>query len=244
MNDLKQPLANNLISVDCVIFGYDGEQLKVLLANRLAHNGDDEVRDKKLPGDIIFLNEDLNLASARILHELTGLKGIDMCQFRAYGSKDRTNKRVDVEWLAQQHNLNTDEIVIVTVAYLAVVKLDRNINAKTAANDAEWVSVGEIASNNALAFDHNTIIQDALTELRNMVETEPAFIFDLIPTKFTAAQLRHIYECIYGKEFDVRNFQKKINAMTYVTPLEEKEQNVSHRAARYYRFDKVIYRNR
>ena len=73
------------------------------------------------------------------------------------------------------------------------------------------------------------------------VEANPAALFDLLPRKFTAAQFRILYELIYGKSIDVRNFHKKISQLEYVVPLEEKEQGVAHRAARYYRFDKKIY---
>jgi hypothetical protein len=73
------------------------------------------------------------------------------------------------------------------------------------------------------------------------IEFNPSSLFDLLPRKFTASQLRTLYELLYGKQIDVRNFHKKIALMEYVVPLEEKQQGVAHRAARYYRFDKKIY---
>ena len=92
-----------------------------------------------------------------------------------------------------------------------------------------------------LAFDHFQIMQDALAYIRHYVEISPALLFDLLPRKFTASQLRSLYQLIYDKIFDVRNFHKKIVQMPYVIPLEEKEVGVSHRAARYYKFDRTIY---
>jgi len=92
-----------------------------------------------------------------------------------------------------------------------------------------------------LAFDHNQILEASLAYVRQYVENSPAVLFDLLPRKFTAAQLRRLYEIVYDRSFDVRNFHKRISMMKYVVPLEEKEQGVSHRAARYYRFDRVIY---
>ena len=92
-----------------------------------------------------------------------------------------------------------------------------------------------------MAFDHNLIIREALIFIRQYVEFNPSMLFDLLPRKFTAQQLRRLYELIYNKTIDVRNFHKKIAIMDYVVPLEEQQQGVAHRAARYYRFDKKIY---
>lgn len=77
--------------------------------------------------------------------------------------------------------------------------------------------------------------------IRQYVEFNPSCLFDLLPRKFTALQLRVLYEVLFGKQIDVRNFHKKIMMMEYVIPMDEFQQGVSHRAARYYRFDKKIY---
>lgn len=92
-----------------------------------------------------------------------------------------------------------------------------------------------------MAFDHNLIINEALTYIRQVVEFNPSMLFDLLPRKFTASQLRILFELVYDKPVDVRNFHKKIALMEYVVPLEEKQQGVAHRAARYYKFDKKVY---
>lgn len=84
-------------------------------------------------------------------------------------------------------------------------------------------------------------MQDALVHIRHYVEYAPSVMFDLLPRKFTAAQLRTVYQLIYDKVFDVRNFHKKIALMPYVVPLEEKQVGVCHRAARFYKFDRSIY---
>ena len=103
---------------------------------------------------------------------------------------------------------------------------------------ADWVALDDIQD---LAFDHNLIIKEALVYIRQYVESNPAALFELLPRKFTASQLRTLYELIYNKTIDVRNFHKKIALMDYVLPLEERQQGVAHRAARYYRFDKKLY---
>ena len=92
INDMEHamPLANNHISVDCVVFGFDGEQLKVLLVKRMGEESGEIFHDMKLPGSLIYQDEDLDGAAKRVLNELTGLKSVRLTQFKAFGSKDRT----------------------------------------------------------------------------------------------------------------------------------------------------------
>ena len=92
-----------------------------------------------------------------------------------------------------------------------------------------------------IPFDHRDIIDLALERIRSSVKKEPALIYDMLPAKFTALQLRRLNEEIHGKPMDVRNFHKKIASRPYIVPLDEKEEGVAHRAARYYRFDRKIY---
>lgn len=234
--DEKQQLANNHISVDCVVIGFDGEQLKVLLIKRAGEENGEVFHDMKLPGSLIYMDEDLDGAARRVLLELTGLKNVHLTQFKAFGSKDRTKDPKDVHWLEHAMRMKVERIV--TVAYLSLVKIDRALNRGLEEHQAEWVALPDIK---ALAFDHNLIIREAMTFIRQYVDANPSALFDLLPRKFTALQLRRLYELVYGKPMDVRNFHKKIALMGYVTPLDEKEQGVAHRAARYYRFDKKVY---
>lgn len=234
--DEKQQLANNHISVDCVVIGFDGEQLKVLLIKRAGEENGEVFHDMKLPGSLIYMDEDLDGAARRVVLELTGLKNVHLTQFKAFGSKDRTKDPKDVHWLEHAMRMKVERIV--TVAYLSLVKIDRALNRGLEEHQAEWVALPDIK---ALAFDHNLIIREAMTFIRQYVDANPSALFDLLPRKFTALQLRRLYELVYGKPMDVRNFHKKIALMGYVTPLDEKEQGVAHRAARYYRFDKKIY---
>lgn len=236
MKNTNIPLANNHISVDCVVIGFDGEQIRVLLIKRMGEEEGEIFHDMKLPGSLIYMDEDLDEAAARVLNELTGLKNVNLVQFKAFGSKDRTKNPKDVHWLERAQLAKVERIV--TVAYLSLVKIDRTLNRNLDSFQACWVALSDIKS---LAFDHNLIICEAVSYIRQYVEANPAALFDLLPRKFTAAQLRILYELIYGKSIDVRNFHKKISQLEYVVPLEEKEQGVAHRAARYYRFDKKIY---
>lgn len=238
MQNMEQnmPLANNHISVDCVVIGFDGEQLKVLLIRRAGEEGGEIFHDMKLPGSLIYMDEDLDEAAKRVLYELTGLKNVSLVQFKAFGSKDRTKNPKDVRWLERAMQSKVERIV--TIAYLSLVKIDRTLNRDLNNFEAEWVALPDIK---ALAFDHNLIIKEAMVYIRQYLESNPSWLFDLLPRKFTASQLRTLYELVYEKEIDVRNFHKKIALMDYVVPLEEKQQGVAHRAARYYRFDKKIY---
>lgn len=236
MKNTNIPLANNHISVDCVVIGFDGEQIRVLLIKRMGEEEGEIFHDMKLPGSLIYMDEDLDEAAARVLNELTGLKNVNLVQFKAFGSKDRTKNPKDVHWLERAQLAKVERIV--TVAYLSLVKIDRTLNRNLDSFQACWVALSDIKS---LAFDHNLIICEAVSYIRQYVEANPAALFDLLPRKFTAAQFRILYELIYAKSIDVRNFHKKISQLEYVVPLEEKEQGVAHRAARYYRFDKKIY---
>lgn len=227
------------VSVDCVLIGFDGERFRVLLVKQM-NDAQNEIPDNmKLPGSLIYIDEDLDEAAKRVLHELTGLRNIKMMQFKAYGSRNRTHNPKDIRWLEKFHSLDGDKVDrIVTVAYLSLVKIDRRKERLSSKYDAQWIPVDEVKE---LAFDHLQIMSDALVRIRHYVEAFPVIIFELLPRKFTAAQLRSLYQLIYNKEFDVRNFHKKIIQMPYVVLLDEKEVGVSHRAARYYRFDRVAY---
>ena len=226
------------ISVDCSLIGFDGEELRVLLVKQIGRQEKDGESTYKLPGSLIYANEDLDEAAKRVLFELTGLKSVPMVQFRAFGSKDRTCNPKDVHWLERFHSLPNQINRIVTIAYLALLKIDRKYTHLSSKYEACWMPVKEVKE---LAFDHKQILEESLTYIRQYIEISPAALFDLLPLKFTAAQLRRLYEIVYDKVFDVRNFHKRIAMMKYVIPLDEKEQGVSHRAARYYRFDRVIY---
>ena len=236
-SDDKREVSPN-ISVDCSLIGFDGANLRVLLVRQI---GASEIADEsmyKLPGSLIYADEDLDDAAKRVLYELTGLKSVPMVQFRAFGSKDRTRNPRDVRWLERFHSLPNQIDRIVTVAYLALLKIDRKYTRLSHKYEACWVPVKDVKE---LAFDHNQILEASLAYIRQYVDMSPAVLFDLLPRKFTAAQLRRVYEIVYDRVFDVRNFHKRISMMKYVIPLDEKEQGVSHRAARFYRFDRVIY---
>lgn len=226
---------NPHVSVDCVLLGFDGEKLSVLLVKRHA-DAEKDFCDTKLPGSLIYMDENLDEAAERVLNELTGLKNVHLDQFKTFGDKNRASNPKDAMWLERFHSLKAPVDRIITVAYLSLQKLDRKMTFPSYKYEPCWKPVKEVGE---LAFDHCRIVQEALCYIRAQAELNPTFLFALLPRKFTAAQLRKLFELVYDKPFDVRNFHKRIAQMAYVVPLNEKEQGVPHRAARFYKFDKT-----
>lgn len=229
-------LANSHVSVDCVVLAFDGQKTYVLLMHRKGMEAGVEFNDMKLPGSVIFLDEELDDAAKRVLSELTGLRGVRLMQFQAFGTKDRTKNPKDVHWLEKVQKVKVERII--TIAYIGLVKLTPAMVRTPARHDAEWVSIDAVPP---LAFDHNRIITEGIAHFRAMASVNPVLCFELLQKKFTAKQLNTIYNFVHDKPVDVRNFHKKMASMEYVIPLDEWEDGVAHRAARFYRFDRAIY---
>jgi hypothetical protein len=224
------------VSVDCVVLGFDGIHLNALLLKRTGMEGESSFNDMKLPGSLIFENEDLEEAAHRVLGELFSTTIFYLKQFKSFGSPTRTNNPRDIMWLENATQLKIGRII--TVSYLTLIRIDGKLKLKSDTVQAVWMPLPEIGE---LAFDHAQIIHEAVEEVRQHVSIDPVLVFNLLPKRFTAAQMRVLYEELYGEKMDVRNFHKKMSRMDYVMPLEEFEQGVSHRAARYYRFDRKMY---
>ena len=160
----KAPLANNHISVDCVVIGFDGEQLKVLLVKSAGEDNGEVYHDMKLPGSLIYMDEDLDEAAQRVLYELTGLRNVNLMQFKAFGSKNRTSNPKDVRWLERAMQSRVERIV--TIAYLSMVKIDRALDKNLDDHQACWIALKDVMT---LAFDHNLIIKEAMTYIRQFV---------------------------------------------------------------------------
>lgn len=233
---MNEELAKIHLSVDCTVLGFDGRQLQVLLIRRTGIEEGRAFHDMKLPGTLILDNEELDDAARRVLGELTGLKNIPLVQFRAFGSIDRTKDPRDVHWVEQEHQAHLNRCV--TVAYLAFVKIGRSLIHDMEGTEALWVSVDQLPP---LAFDHNKIVTEAVAMLRTISSMDPSCLYALLPRKFTVTQLRTLYEVVFGTRLDPANFYKKMVQMPYIVALDEFEKGVSHRAARFYRFDKSIF---
>lgn len=228
---------NPHVSVDCVVFGFDGEKLKVLLIERTIE--EQNFSDKKLPGSIIFEEEDIDEAAVRILNELTGLKNIYLSQFHSFGNPNRTKNLRDRNWLERLTKMKIGRIV--TVGYVALIKISRKIIFESENTTANWYDVDSLKSFR-LAFDHNEIANAALEHIRHKVKLEPSMLFELLPQKFTMTQLRNLYDTLMGTTSDVRNFKKKVMQIEGLEQLNEVQKDVPYRAPRLYRFDKKIYK--
>jgi 8-oxo-dGTP diphosphatase len=205
--------------VDCVIFGLDEANLKVLLIQR-AH--DPYAGRWAFPGGFVDMDETTDTAARRELEEETGIRDMFMEQLYTFSQVDRDPRER-----------------VVSVAYYALVNLsDYKVTAGSDANRAEWFAVDQVPK---LAFDHDHILQVALARLKGKVRYQPIG-FELLPEKFTLGQLQKMYELILGRELDKRNFRKKILGMDLLLPLSEQQRGVSHRAAKLYQFDRDKYR--
>jgi len=227
---------NPQISVDCVIFGFSTSQLKVLLIQRDYSGANGEpVQDYKLPGDFITIREDLDLAAARTLDELTGLQNIFLEPFAVFGKPDRIHKKEDLNWFMETTGRGIQRVV--TSAYFALINISESNSDYAINNNAVWVDVHQVPG---LAFDHQEIVNKGLSHPQNALRHEPIG-FELLPEKFTIRKLQTLYEVILNCKLDNRNFRKKILKAKYLIQLDEKQAGVAHKPAYYYRFDKTIY---
>lgn len=214
------PQFNSTFSIDCVIFGFDGGELKILLIER----NEEPFKDWwALPGNLVRANESLDQSASRILNELTGLGDIYMEQYYTFGDPDR-------------HPQGR----VVSIAYYALLRLGGDKALKpisTYAKQAHWVNVKDLPK---LAFDHQQIFDKGLEKIKRRIKHQP-IAFELLPEKFTLTQLQNVYELILGKKLDKRNFRKKMLSFGVLRDLDEKQKGVSFRAATLYRFDKRKY---
>jgi 8-oxo-dGTP diphosphatase len=207
------------LTVDCVVFGLDEDELEVMLIRR----GLEPFAGRwALPGGFVHIDETLEEAARRELEEETGLRKVYLEQLFTFGALDRDPRER-----------------VVTVAYYALVKLsDHKVRAATDATDAAWFSLSDLPE---LAFDHAHILEVALERLKSKVRYQPIG-FELLPKKFTLTQLQRMYEIILDRPLDKRNFRKKILGMDLLIELDEVQKDVAHRAARLYKFDDRHYR--
>ena len=218
LKQMTEQSSMNAITIDCVIFGFDNGILEVLL---IQHAEGISKGKWGLPGGWINKKESTDDAAHRLLAELTGMDNIYLEQLKAFGEPDRFPLRR-----------------VITIGYYALVKReDYNIKAGFTASDAKWYKINEIPD---LIYDHNEILDYSIKNLRNRVRQAPIG-FNLLPEKFTLLQLMQLYEEILGIEMDKSNFRRKILHMKLLVALDEKQKDVSHRAAKLYKFDSAIY---
>jgi 8-oxo-dGTP diphosphatase len=205
------------VAVDCIIFGFDHERLKVLLIKRNFEPGKDQ---RSLMGGFLRENESLDDAAKRILHELTGLKDVYLEQLYTYGD------------LARDPGAR-----VLSAAFFAIIKSEF-LESRSDDFDAKWYRIDEIPE---VVFDHKVMIDKGIKRLRRRAASEPIG-FELLPEKFTIPHLRMLYEAIYQQQLDKRNFSKKIFAMDVLEKLDKKDKSGSKKGAFLYRFDIEKYK--
>jgi ADP-ribose pyrophosphatase YjhB (NUDIX family) len=207
------------VAVDSIIFGYDeeGRELKVLLLKR---NFQPAKGEWSLMGGFLKNNEGVDEAAKRILNQLTGLSDVYMEQLYTFGELERD-----------------PGARIISVAYFALIKINASDLELVKNHGATWVPISSMPQ---LIFDHSAMVERALKKLQIRARTQPIG-FELLPDKFTIPQLQGLYEAIYNKALDKRNFRRKLLSMDLLEKLEEKEKESSRKGAWYYRFDANKY---
>lgn len=207
------------VSVDCIVFGFDHDKLKLLIGRRQMDPGRGEW---SLYGGFVGEDESLEEAANRVLYTLTGLDKIYMKQVGAFGAIDR----------------DPGERVI-TVAYCALINVEDYDEKLCEEHGVEWVSIDELPK---LYSDHNIMVSKAVSLLRRRINTEP-LSFNLLPELFTLTQLQHVYEAILGEQIDKRNFRKRIKSIDFIEKTAHINKQTSKRGAYLYRFNKAMFTN-
>lgn len=207
-----------LVAVDCIIFGFDGQQLKALLIKR----GFEPEKGKwSLMGGFVNKDESADESAVRVLHQLTGMDNIYMEQLYCFSDIDRDKAGR-----------------VISVAYFALINIADYSEQLQLEHEARWFPLSKIPK---LIFDHKMMVRKAKERLQQKVSNHPIG-FELLPAKFTLPQLQNLYEAIYGSSLDKRNFTRKILSLGVLNKLTEKEKESSRKGAFYYVFDNGKYK--
>lgn len=206
-----------LLAVDCIIFGFDGQELKLMVIQR----GFSPFKGKwSLVGGFVKEKESAEEAAARVLKELTGLDGLYMEQLHTFSDSDR----------------DTVERTI-SIAWFALIDIQQYKKQIIEHYHPAWFSINELPD---LIFDHSKIVELAKEKLRYKAALHP-LLFELLPAKFTMPQLQNLYQCVYNTEFDKGNFNRKLLSTKLLTKLKEKNKLGSKKGAFYYKVDSKEY---
>lgn len=206
-----------LVAVDCIIFGFDGNDLKVLLIQR---GFEPEKGRWSLMGGFVQSNESFEKASARVLKQLTGLENVYLEQLFAFSDPHRD----PLERVA-------------SIAYFSLIDINEYEKQISHEYHAEWFDLKKIPS---LIFDHKAMIEMAKEKLRYKAALHP-ILFELLPDKFTLPQFQNLYEAVYETLMDKRNFSRKVLSTGLLIKQKQKEKENSKRGAYYYKLDKRKY---
>src|SRR5687767_1049217 len=214
---LKYSTNRLAVAIDCVIFGFDGRELKLLLI----HRGFEPEKGKwSLMGGFVQPDENLEQAAVRILKQLTGLGGVYMEQLQAFGDP----RRDPVERT-------------ISVVYFALIDIHEYEKQLSDDFHPEWISLKKLPK---LIFDHREMVEKAKHMLQYKAALHP-ILFELLPEKFTIPQLLKLYKAVYEKDLDKRNFVRKLLNAKLLLKQKDKEKESSKRGAFYYKLDKRKY---
>ncbi len=217
ITDLYSTNAKMYVATDCIIFGFEDDRLKLLLFERKVDPGKG---GWSLIGSFVNIDEDLNEAPKRVLKEISGLKNVYLEQLKTYGSTDRD-----------------PGFRCISVAQYALIRIEDYDKELVARHGAYWF---DFDKKPALVLDHDLMVEDALKSLKRKARYEPLG-FELLPGKFTIPKLQQLYEAIYQKELDTRNFRKKVLSHNVLVKLNEKDKASSRKGAFLYKFDHQKY---
>lgn len=206
-----------LVALDCIVFGFDGEDIKLLLIKR---NFDPERGKWSLMGGFLEANEDLEVATNRILFDLTGLKDIYFEEVQTFGKVERDPVERTL-----------------SICFFALINIHEYDQEAVRDHNAYWISLKDRPQ---LIFDHNQMVNLALERLRYKAALHPIG-FELLPEKFTIPQLQKLYEAIYDTPMDRRNFSRKIVSTNLLLDTGEKNQNSATKRAILYSLNKEKY---
>jgi hypothetical protein len=205
------------VAVDCAIFGFDSKSLKLLLFKR-------KVEPLKGHWSLIgaFIQDDLSIdeGAKQVLLESTGLSGIYLNQLKTYGDKDRD-----------------PGARVISVGYYSLIPVGEYEISEVEEYDAKWFELNELPE---LILDHRQMVDDAIDAIRTNARSKPIG-FNLLPPKFTLPMLQTLYESIFQRTFDQRNFRKKILGMGILDKTNEKDKSTSKKGAFLYSFNKEAY---
>ena len=205
------------VATDCVVFGFDSGELKLLIFKRRVEPEKDQW---SLIGSFVEIDESVDIAAKRVLKEITGLDQVFFEQSKTYGKSNR------------DHGGRC-----ISIAQFALIRIDDSDKELVRKHDAYWYSFKDLPN---LVLDHDTMVKDALRKLRNKARFQPIG-FELLPEKFSIPQLQSLYEAIYQRKLDSRNFRKKAISLKVLKKLDEKDKKTSKKGSFLYTFDRDNY---
>lgn len=213
----QQPV---LVAIDCIIFGFDGQHIKLLLIKR----GFEPEKGKwSLMGGFLLPKETLDEAADRILNQLTGIEGVYMEQMHVFSALDRDPVERTV-----------------SVTYFALINIQEYETQLSERFEAEWFLLSQRPP---LIFDHDAMVDMAKKQLRYKAALHP-LLFELLPEKFTIPQLQNLYEGVYDTLFDTRNFTRKLMSTGLLIKQNIKDKSSSKKGAFYYKLNKRKYKSK